>query len=196
MDGGGLGPQLELKVERNPSHNVVTCVTMRRGGYFPAIKAFRLSLSYFFGELRPQPASAVLDLRLVTQHWQGFGNNLYFCQFRNLQEECIQEKEFIIRSRSLSVCWLSGAYYFKVAAAVLSRPYTTSQALWEFTRRIHSRQSLSCAPPGPPPHFRVPTPPPPAPLPTHGPALCSLRSWASRAAERISIPRGHSIARH
>jgi hypothetical protein len=99
MDGGGPGPQLELKVERNPLHNVVTCVTMRRGGYFPAIKAFRLSLSYFFGELRPQPASAVLDLRLVTQHWQGFGNNLYFCQFRNLQEECIQEKEFIIQEK-------------------------------------------------------------------------------------------------
>jgi hypothetical protein len=163
MDGGGPGPQLELKVERNPSHNVVTCVTVRRGGYFPAIKAFRLSLSYFFE--KPELGSAVSG-------------------------QCVSS------SRSLSVRWLSGAYYLKVAAAVLSRPYTTSQALWEFTRRIHSRQSLSCAPPGPPPPF--PTPPPPAPLPTHGPALCSLRSWASRAAERISIPRGqgHSIARH
>ena len=114
MDGGGPGPQLELKVERNPSHNVVTCVTVRRGGYFPAIKAFRLRLSYFFGELRPQPASAVLDL--VTQ--QGFGNNLYFCQFRNLQESCNSfKKKNSSFKKSLSWVALCHGSVFAAAAA-------------------------------------------------------------------------------
>jgi hypothetical protein len=160
MDGGGPGPQLELKVERNPSHNVVTCVTVRRGGYFPAIKAFRLSLSYFFE--KPELGSAVSG-------------------------QCVSS------SRSLSVRWLSGAYYLKVAAAVLSRPYTTSQALYK-KNSFKTKPELRSPRAAPP----LPYPPPPAPLPTHGPALCSLKSWASRAAERIRIPRGqgHSIARH
>ena len=125
MDGGGPGPQLELKVERNPSHNVVTCVTVRLGGYFPAIKAFRLSLSYFFE--KPELGSAVSG-------------------------QCVSS------SRSLSVRWLSGAYYLKVAAAVLSRPYTTSQALYK-------KNSFKTKPELRSPRAAPPLPYPPSPCP-------------------------------